>query len=208
MSTPFTVHPGLAESSRFLEARPWRANSSAAAIAILLAAALLATLASVLLDFRLRIPGHAILRSIVPMALGLSLAPRRLGGTMMGAASLCFAWGLTSLGNFQLGSGAATSLVLTGPCLDVALWRARSGWRTYLAFAAAGLGCNLASLTVRAATKYGGLDHLLARPFAAWWGPALGTYTLCGLVAGFIAAAAWFRWSSDPSSNPSAEPRV
>lgn len=75
------------------------------------------------------------------MALGLSLAPRRMGGMVMGSAALCSVLVTKAGGLGTIGVGALTSLALTGPLLDAALWRARSGWRLYLAFAIAGLLC-------------------------------------------------------------------
>ena len=43
----------------------------------------------------------------------------------------------------------------------------------------------------------------VARPFAMWWSPALGTYSVCGVLAGLFAAALWFRWA--PRRNESQE---
>ena len=98
-------------------------------------------------------------------------------------------------GYAALGVGALTSLGLIGPLLDVALWRARQGWRLYVGFALAGLGANLAALAVRAGPKLVGLDHAAGRPLAAWWTQAAVSYAVCGLVAGLISALVWFRFA-------------
>jgi hypothetical protein len=196
-STMMSIHPGLAGNSRFLPLAREGQSSQTAAMAVLLGAGVTAALATVFLDFSLRIPGHAILRVVFPLALGLSLAPRRMGGMVMGTAALGSLLMIKAGGTVAPGVGAVTSLLLIGPFLDAALWRARSGWRLYLAFAVAGLATNLAALTVRAGTKFIGFDHLAARPLAAWWLQAVGTYALCGIVAGLLSALVWFRFSSD-----------
>ena len=204
-STILSVHPGLAGNSRLLPLVREGQSSQIAAMAVLVGAGVTATLATVFLDFSLRIPGHAILRVVFPMALGLSLAPRRMGGMVMATAALGSVLMIKTGGLVTPGVGALTSLLLIGPFLDAALWRARSGWRLYLAFAVAGLATNLAALTIRAGTKFIGFDHFAARPLAAWWFQAVGTYALCGIVAGLLSALVWFRFSSDERSATSSE---
>jgi len=191
-----SVHPGLAQSSRLPALADQERGLQVAEMLLLLGAGVGAALATALLDFGLRIPGHAIIRAVFPMSLGLALAPRRMGGMVMGASALGSAAALNAGGLAALGAGAMTSLALTGPFLDLALWRAGRGWRLYLGFALAGLGSNLAALAVRAGTKLAGLGHLGARPLAEWWPQAIGTYALCGLLAGLISAVVWFRFVS------------
>jgi hypothetical protein len=99
-----------------------------------------------------------------------------------------------------------TSLALTGPFLDLAVWRARQGWQLYLGFALAGLGSNLVALAVRGGTKLVGFDHALARPFAMWWFPAVGTYAACGAIAGLISGLVWFRFVAGNRGGKNAEP--
>jgi hypothetical protein len=86
-----------------------------------------------------------------------------------------------------------TSLCMTGPCLDLALWGADRGWRLYLGFGLAGLLSNLIAFGVQAASKLSGLSQGGGRRFAEWWPQALGTYAACGVLAGVISAAIWFR---------------
>jgi hypothetical protein len=97
------------------------------------------------------------------------------------------AWGLS-----RGGSGAWTSLALTGPFLDLAARRARPGWRLYLGFSLAGLVSNLVALGVRASTKALGWEHAGKRQLPEWWPEAIGTYAACGLVAGLLSALLWF----------------
>ena len=124
MSEVLSIHPGLADNSRLPFHSHQEQSSTKAALAVLIGAGACAAMAHLLLDYSLRIPGHAILRTVFPMALGLSLAPRRGGGLVMGGSALCSAM-LFRVGGFGvIGIGAMTSLVLTGPFLDAALWRA------------------------------------------------------------------------------------
>ena len=164
---------------------------------MLLSFGVLATLCMALLDLSLRIPGNAILRAVFPMALGLALVPRQCAGSVMGLGALASATVLKAGGMGGLGFGALTSLALTGPLLDLGLWRAAEGWRLYAGFIVAGLGSNLAALLVRGGTKLLGLEHLAARPAVEWWPVAVGTYALCGALAGLLSAVVWFRFSAD-----------
>jgi hypothetical protein len=163
---------------------------------LLLGTGAVAALASAFLDLGLGIPGHAILRAVFPMAFGLAVVPRQLAGTVMGAGALATAIVVKAGGAGALGVGAMTSLLLTGPLLDVALWRAKRGWRLYLGFAVAGLVSNLAAMAVRGGAKLSGLDHLGGRPFTDWWPVAVGTYALCGVIAGLVSALVWFQFSA------------
>jgi len=162
-------------------------------LGFLIGAGATAAVAVSCLDFGLRVPGHAILRAVFPMALGLSLAPRRLGGLVMGASAWAMAMLLKSTGGSGLGIGALTSLCLTGPMLDVALWRAKSGWPVYLSFAAGGCLANIGAFAVRGAGKLSGWESLLKRPLAEWVSVAWWSYLFCGLIAGLLSAAIWFR---------------
>jgi hypothetical protein len=163
----------------------------------LVALGISAALTSTVLDFRLRIPGHAILRAIVPMSLGLALVPRRGAGSVMTAAALLTALGLHTGGMARGGSGAWTSLCLTGPLLDLALRSARPGWRLYLGFGLAGLTSNLVALAVRAGTKVLGWERAGSRQFQEWWPQAIGTYAASGLVAGLVCALLWFHLGAE-----------
>jgi hypothetical protein len=72
------------------------------------------------------------------MAFGLSLAPRRFGGSVMGVSALSTAMLRRVFDGPLPGMGAFTSLCLRGLLLDVALWRAQAGWRRYLRFGESG----------------------------------------------------------------------
>ena len=189
------AHPSLAAASRV--ALPSATNESirTAELLMLISVGVVAAVASTFLDFSLRIPGHAIIRSVFPMAFGLALAPRYRAGSVMGVSALASAVFFKVGGMGTVGLGAMTSLALTGPFLDLALWKARRGWRIYLAFVAAGVATNLVALTVRGSVKLTGLDHFFALPFAVWWIKAVPSYLICGALAGLLSASVWFQFS-------------
>jgi ABC-type Co2+ transport system permease subunit len=188
------VHEGLLTSGRVPSlARPGRAIS-AIEIGVLMLLGAAAAAATMLLNLQLRIPGHAILQSVFPMALGMALVPRRLAGSIMGvsalATALCF-----QVGGAGGGPGAITSLALTGPLLDVALLGARQPWRLYLGFVLAGLGSNLVAFFVRwsfRAIEPGTRGGGGGRSTAEWLAVASWTYVVCGILAGLISALVWF----------------
>lgn len=161
---------------------------------VLMFAGVTAAAASTLLDFHLRIPGHAILRAIFPMSVGLALVPRRGAGCVMGTSALVAVIGLR-IGGFAGGGmslGATTSLMAVGPLLDWTLRRPHTGRRQYAGFAVAGLVANLLALSVRGAAKAFGWDHAGAQSLAVWLPKAAVTYVVCGLLAGLLSGAILF----------------
>src|SRR6185436_5819465 len=126
-------------------------------------------------DLDLHVPGHSILRSVIPLALGLALVPRKFAGSVMGCAALATVL-LQGLSRGAPGWGSATSLVLTGPVLDLAVRHARSGRSVYLALVVGGTAANLAAFAVRLGAKL--FFHDGSRPLAAWWPEAIVTYAL------------------------------
>jgi hypothetical protein len=147
-----------------------------------------AALASCVLTRGLGIPGHNIVRIVFPMALGLALVPRRGAASLMGASGLATAATLRLLGVQAFGSGALTSLALSGVMIDLSLAGAQRGWSIYLRLGLAGLAANMTAFLV-----HGGEKVILGKPLAPWWQLAIITYPACGLLAGFLSAAVWFR---------------
>jgi hypothetical protein len=202
------VHNGLLGASRMPSlARPGRAIS-VVEVAVLVLLGVIAAASTSLLRLPLRIPGHAILVSVFPMALGLALVPRRLSGSVMGGSALATAFIFRATGS-GVGSGAMTSLAMTGPLLDLALLGATRPWRVYLGFVLAGLGSNLTALFVRWSFRAlgvrqrvgggGGIDEWLA--VAPW------TYIVCGVLAGLISALVWFHLRGRrPAEPPGIQP--
>lgn len=198
----FAVHDGLVAAARF----PSRARSgqriSAAELLLLVTCGATAAWAVGYVKLSLRIPGHSIVLASLPMVLGLSLAPRRLAGSVMSAGAIGTAWLLSAGGGVNYGAGAFVSLSLIGPMMDVAVRHSRGGWRVYVALVLAGMATNLLALGSRAAFKVIGLDELGARPFDTWWLQASVTYTLSGAVAGLLGALCWFHLNDRQAPEP------
>jgi hypothetical protein len=187
----FGIHDGLAAAGRIPAIARDRERISIAEIALLLFCGATAASMSGFVRLGLRFPGHAIVMSILPLALGFALAPRKLSGFIMsaGAFSTAAAFSLARVADY--GSGAFVSLCLIGPIMDLAFTKLRSGWKLYFGLVVAGIGTNLLALTSRSATKLLGLD-VGTRPFGTWWAQAAVTYTISGIVAGLIAAFCFF----------------
>lgn len=149
----------------------------------------------------LRIPGHHILFSMFPMALGLSLVPRRFAGTLMGGGALA---GLLVGGPGSMGFGAWTGLLLTGPALDLAVRWAKGGLRLHLGVVLAGLAANLGAFAARASASFLGLEALKGGGggHRAWWHQAPVTYPVCGLLAGLLCALIWFQAGAGRKAEP------
>lgn len=169
-------------------------TANAAEVAALLALGGCSAAAVMLVDFNLRLPGHAILRSVFPMALGIALVPRIGAGWVLGLGAWIGVPCLLAIGAAEKGWGAITSLCLTGPLLDLALRRVRSGWRVPVAFALAGLASNLGAMAVQVTLKLTGIGGGGGRRFGEWLLTAAVTYPSFGLLAGLFSAAVWFHW--------------
>lgn len=195
LAPPLSWNDALGRSSRLGGLMGVRDISPIRDLTVLVVSGIVAAVCVHTLDFNLRIPGHAILRSILPMTLGMSLAPRRMAGTVVGGSALATSVLLRGYG-YSVGWGAFGSLLAIGPMLDLALWQVRSGRGIVLRCALAGFSANAIAFGVRGGKKAVGLDSLTMRPLADWMSTAVITYTLCGLVAGLLAGFLWFRWSA------------
>ena len=194
----FAVHEGLTATARVPSLARTGGRVSAIELLVWLVSGAVAAEAVGMAKLGLGIPGHSIVLAVLPLALGLSLAPRHLAGSVMSTGALGTAWMLQSGGAASFGSGAFVSLCLLGPMMDLALRNARSGWRVYTALVLAGTATNLTALASRAATKVLGLD-IGGRPFDSWWLQAMGTYTASGIVAGLVGAFCWFHFNDRKS---------
>jgi len=165
-------------------------------VALLVGLGILAALATSMGGNLLRVPGHAILRGTMPLVLGISLAPRRTAGSLMSvSAALTFI--VMAMFGFRLPQAAAAmGLLCLGPALDLALGSATSGWKLYARFAAAGLAANLVAFAVRIGTALAGAEAAGSRGVLSFWPAALLGFAACGLLAGLISGALWFRSGS------------
>lgn len=192
MNSWFGINDGLAAAGRFPTLARVRDRISVSEIAFLIFCGMAAAAAGGLVRTGMRIPGHSIVLSMIPMALGLALAPRHRAGFIVGAGALGTGLALNGFGIGHIGSGAFISLCLLGPVMDFAVHKVRSGWRLYAGLVLAGICTNLLALASRALSKLTGLDLGSMRPFDAWWGQAMVTYTLSGALAGLICALCFF----------------
>lgn len=164
-------------------------------LAVLGLAGIGAALLTNLLRLRLGIPGSSIVFATFPIALGFALVPRRGAGAVMAGAALATTMALGFAGARLDGVGALTSLILTGPLLDLALRSAHRGWRLYTAFIVAGAASNAIAFIVRASARAVGLAGSGGgRALGSWWPTAIATYASAGIVAGLISALAWFHF--------------
>ncbi|MSR29865.1 MAG: hypothetical protein EXR99_00020 [Gemmataceae bacterium] len=155
----------------------------------------LAALAWQQLRLGLGIPGHAIVKAVVPLGLGIALVPWRGGGTIQSL----IAGLLTLVIPAAPGEGSASriSLICLGPVLDLCLLKGSRGRWLLLCFGLAGLLANLLAFLSRL------LPLLLAGEIPrrnltqGWW-----TYPLCGFLAGMMAAAAVFKTRASPKDSP------
>jgi hypothetical protein len=200
----FGIHNELAAAGRFPSVARIRERISTSEVLLLLFCGAAAAATSGLVKDGLRIPGHSIVLSMLPMALGLALAPRRLSGFLMSTGAFSTAAAFNHLGLAHYGSGAFISLCLLGPVMDLAVTKARSGWRLYSGLVLAGIATNLLALGSRGLSKFFGLD-MGTRPFSTWWSQAILTYTLSGAVAGLICALCFFHLSSKHSETDAVE---
>lgn len=204
-NAPFTVNIPLWRSARWsgavVEDLPsTRTAPLARDVVVGILAGVFAALIAHGVELNLRISGHAILKSVLPVTLGLALAPRRMTGMLIGAGTVAGSFLARAGGLASIGVGASTSLLLLGPCLDAALWRTSPGRGVVLRCAVAGLATNLGAFAMRGGKKLAGWDGLGMKPLSAWltWAPL--TYAACGLIAGLLAGLICFRWSIGPGT--------
>jgi hypothetical protein len=166
---------------------------SAAEITILFICGVFSAVAVGMLHFRFGVPGHAILRSVLPMAIGIALVPRHSAGMVMavGAGLTSALMSLAHIGLFP--PAALFSVLALGPVIDVALVGKSQGWRLYVRFVIAGAVANLLAYLVKVATVQLGFDVAGGRQFAAFGAMALVSFAVCGALAGLISAVACFR---------------
>ena len=201
----FGIHNGLAAAGRIPAMARMHDRISASELTLLLFCGGASAAMSGFINLGLRLPGHSILLSMLPMIFGLVLAPRRFSGFIMSAGAFGTASAFSLAGLAHYGSGAFVSLCLMGPMMDLALIKARAGWDLYLALVLSGIGTNLMALGSRAMSKILGLDLASMRPFGMWWAQAVVTYTLCGAAAGLIGAFCFFHLRKQRSKSETAD---
>jgi hypothetical protein len=194
LSTAFAPHASLQDRGR-VPAISRAAEISAGEVVCLLACGALAAAAIGFVHLSLRTPGHAILRGVLPMAIGFALVPRYWAGTLMaiGAAITSTAMSAVHLGSFP--ASAMLSVLALGPVLDLALLGRPHGWRLYARFIIAGVIANVFAYGLKVAGVALGIGMFGGgREFQRFALPVvLSSYILCGALAGLFGAAACFR---------------
>jgi hypothetical protein len=193
LATSFAPQPNLRDSSR-MPAISRAAGVSAVELLCLLACGALAAAAVGFLHLSFRVPGHAILRGTLPMAMGVALVPRRLAGIVMsiGAGAASVAMSVGHVGVFP--PTAMLSVLALGPVLDVALLGQSKGWRLYARFVVAGAVANLLAFALKMSGVTLGIESVRGGgQFQAFGSVAVVSYALCGALAGLLGAAVWFR---------------
>jgi hypothetical protein len=200
IATAFSTHAGLLTATRLPALGRAEARISSAEVATLLLAGAAAAVATGFIRLGLRIPGHAIVLAVLPMAFGFALVPRRFAGLIMSGGAFGTAGALSAAGAAHYGVGAMTSLCLTGAMMDVALLGAGAGWPLYARLVGAGVASNMVAFMQRGASKLLAFDQPGTRLFDGWASEAMITYTLSGMVAGLLGALCWFQFRSQPAS--------
>jgi hypothetical protein len=194
----FGIRDGLVSAGRFHTLAKVQERISGVEILLLICCGAVSATVIGFVRLGLRIPGHSIVLSLIPMALGLALAPRRFGGFLMSAGAFAAASVYSGAGLAQYGSGAFVSLCLLGPMMDLALTKVRSGWRLYLGMMLAGIGTNLMALGSKITSKLLGLDPG-TRLLGEWLPQAIVTYAISGVIAGLLGAICFFHFSNQPN---------
>lgn len=153
-----------------------------------------AALMVTLIDLNLKIPGHAILKGTVPIAVGLAMVPRRFSGMAISASALFTLMALRFFTTLDApGGGSTTSLLLLGPMLDMLQWRARPGMSTFIRFVLAGLLTNLIAFAIRFGGKIAFFNAISVVSWERWKTIAPWTHIACGILAGLICGLILFR---------------
>lgn len=213
MNSILLIRQALLESSRVGSLSRPGSRLAAGELAVLGGLGAIAAWATLFVQLRLHVPGHAILRGVLPMALGLALVPRRGSGTIMGLSAGIVASAFVFGHAVRAQPAGVVGLVSLGPLLDLTMIWAGRGWRLYARFMAAGLAANLLAYAARFATARLGLDRGGGGgggwgggggQFSSFPATALLSFALCGAVAGLVSGFIWFRSSRTVSDGAQA----
>lgn len=191
MINAFAMKPQLQSASRLPQIAT-SARISQAELACLFACGAVAALCVGMIHLPVRLPGHAILRGALPMALGFALVSRRLSGSVMSLSATMVSAAMATGGIGRFPPAALLSVAILGPALDALVTDVKSR-QVYLRFALAGAGANLIAFAARLAMTSLGWDLPGAQQFTSFWSFALLSFLLCGAFAGLLSSAIWFR---------------
>lgn len=184
----------ISRSSRIRLRHDTGLRLSAGEAAILLGAGAFAAALVTWMPLPFRVPGHAILKAAVPIIFGVAAVPRPLAGSIAGLGAAGMLVVAMGTGSTHIPAAAATALLAIGPSIDLAvLGLPRKRLSIYLRFAAAGLAANLLAFAVRLGTAAFILDSTQPHRMSQIGMMALVSFSVCGLAAGFLSAAVFFR---------------
>jgi hypothetical protein len=188
----------LSRTSRVRTSIDSTTHISVVEVLTLLAAGAFGAAAIAWLPLGLRIPGHAILKAAAPIVLGVAAVPRPFAGGIAGAGAAAALGIFLAAGVGHVPAAAATALLAIGPAIDLAiLGLPRKPASVYLRFAVAGLAANLLAFFVRWGTASFALDGAQPHRMTQIGVGALTSFALCGVLAGLLSAAVFFRNSAD-----------
>lgn len=187
------IEPALASSGRIPSLAPVRGDIRSIEVGCLFLLGVATAALATFVELSLKMPGHAIIRIVFPISLGLALVPRRGSGLVIGSVAMGSGLVLHGTGLGSAGMGAMTSLLLSGILLDFVAWRVRAGWQLYVGLAGVGLAANLVAFGAKALSKTVLFGATGGQNWHTWWPRAVITYPLCGIAAGLICAMILFR---------------
>lgn len=190
----------LRDASRLRPITRQAAGVTLTELAILLCYGVLAALAVAWVRLPVRLPGHAILYAVLPMAAGLAIVPRHGSGCLMSIGAVAGALIAQALPFGGLQPAALVGVLALGPAIDLAQRSNATGWHIHARFALAGLAANVLSWGARYGLAMAGIaggSRGGGQGFLSFWPLALLTFALCGAMAGLLSAAIWFRFRTD-----------
>lgn len=141
-----------------------------------------------------RIPGSNLLQSVLPMAAGLAMVPRRGSGAVMGTSAVITTMAIAGLGGVQITPSTFARLFLLGACLDVATAAVARWGNVWLWFVLAGVAANMLGFLFKAACAQVGWEGLGGArwPFD-FWPYRAASFAVCGALTGGLSGMLFFR---------------
>lgn len=194
----------MPRSSEYTQSRRWslaRANHleahlgmTAVELAALIVFGIVATSCIAFFQTPIRMPGHAILKACLPLAIGLRFVPRPGAGTIMSSAAMLTAAVYLTAGVGHLQPAAMTALLAIGPAVDWAARRSQTFTISYLVrFALAGLIANMLAFAARWGLAFFQADGPLPVYMRDMLGFAFVSFAACGALAGLLCGVIRFR---------------
>jgi hypothetical protein len=189
------LNPSLAEARRLPLLGATDRGVALAELALLVGMGAMAAGLSAAID-GWKIPGSNLLQSVLPMAAGLALVPRRGSGAVMGTSAVMTSLAFAGFGGVHITPSTFARLFLLGACLDVAAAAVARRGNVWLWFVLAGLAANMLGFAFKMACAQFGWEGLGGArwPFQFWPARA-ASFAFCGALAGGVSGMIFFRRS-------------